>query len=253
MTTAVEATTTHHGARRFALSLAGFAAVTIFAAGARGDGKPPAGKPPVAQKGAPHKADDEMKVEGTLGSLEQSQVEAGFKSKQDAINGCYQHVSEHFGYLTGALEIKVRVDERGVPGDVQIVQPLGSYEVEHCVAHETSLISFPAPKGGAAEFNYSVRFNGKPAGLEWSNKDVGATIAANRAQLDRCMVSNAAGGLPKSLRLVFFVTPGGVVKHVGVGADVALSDDFRRCISDRVSGWKFTDPMGKVARVVFQF
>ena len=59
--------------------------------------------------------------------------------------------------------------------------------------------------------------------------------------------------MPKTLRVVLFVAPGGVVPAASCAADDAVSDPYRDCIVAEVRKWKFPDPRGKVARATYRF
>jgi TonB family protein len=195
--------------------------------------------------------DSEIQLQGELGQLEQEQIEGAFRPVNGQINACYQGGVEKLWYLGGTLELKVRVLKEGGVENVSTVTPLGNYDVERCVLGIVQRVSFPKPKGGApAEFNYTWNFRAKAAIQEWGNDDVGDHFSKRRKELAVC---EKKGPVPPGLRVTFFVTPGGKVTSVGLGADAPLDEAYAQCVAGRVVTWKFNDPLGKIARATYQF
>ena len=210
---------------------------------------PPPPSPPNDRRNLP----DGMKVQGEMGTLEPAQIEDAFKKQANAVQGCYDRGLRKYPNLGGAMELKVRVDKTGKVMFAGITQALGSVEVERCLLDLTRAIAFPTPKGGEAEFTYPFTFRGKVTVQEWGNAEVGELFARNRVALDTCAKKGVDGGVPPSMRVTFFVIPGGTVPSAGVGADKPMDDAYAQCIADEVARWKFADPRGRIARATYQF
>jgi hypothetical protein len=194
-------------------------------------------------------ADGEIRIEGTLGTLSEEAIESALKGRRAAVDRCYRDGVGKLWYLGGAFEVRVRVRGDGSVKEAGAVTPLGNYEVERCIVGAVSAATFPQPKGGAeAEFNYSWHFLGRASLLPWGQRDVERHVAARKGELQACGKRRASG-----LRVAFFVGPGGKVTSVGVGADGPIDDRFARCVADRVAAWRFDDPLGRMARAVYQF
>jgi len=204
-------------------------------------------RPPVEEE----RRDDEVQIQGELGTLEQEQIDAGFRPELEAINACYHEAVAKLWYLSGALELRVRVTRDGGVKEATTVRPLGSFAVEKCILDRVRGLRFAHPKGNAeAEFNYTWNFRAKAAVKTWGNDDVGRAFDKHRAEIDAC---EKKGPVPPGLRVTFFVAPGGKVTSVGVGADGPLADDYASCVIGRVQAWRFDDPLGKIARATYQF
>ncbi len=197
------------------------------------------------------KNDEELQVQGELGILEQEQIDGAFRPRTEQINHCYHEVVAKLWYLGGKLELKVRVKRDGGVKEVSLVNPLGSLHVEKCIAGIVRDLSFPKPRGnGEAEFNYSWDFRAKASMKDWTNDDVGRHFDKHKKEIDAC---EKDGPVPPGLRVTFFVTPGGKVSSVGVGADAPVPEAYAACVSACVQRWKFDDPLGKIARATYQF
>ncbi len=231
------------------------ALIALAVAGCGAAPQKPAETTPVSTAAPPsaeeERRDDEVQIQGELGTLEQEQIDAGFRPRLGAINGCYQDGVAKLWYLGGALELRVRVDQEGGVKEVSAVRALGNFTVEKCILDEVRGLRFARPKGGhEAEFNYTWNFRAKTALKDWSNDDVGRHFDKHRAEIDAC---EKKGPVPAGLRVTFFVGPGGKVTSVGVGADGPVADSYASCVIGRVQAWRFDDPLGRIARATYQF
>ncbi len=203
---------------------------------------------PALALGAPR--DDDFDVQSELGTLDQSAIDGPLGAASGAVQGCYRSAVAKQWYLGGRLEVKVRVRGDGAVKQVATTTPLGNRDVEQCVAGVVGGLKFATPRGGReAEFDYGWDFRGGKAPLTaWGNGDVGRQFAKHRGELAAC---GRPGGLPRGLKVTFFVLPGGKVASVGVGADVPVADGVARCIAGRVAAWRFDDPLGAIARATW--
>jgi hypothetical protein len=81
--------------------------------------EPPPAQEPVRQTAAPQQKapdpDEEIKVSGTLGTLNDDEINGPFQRRWDDITRCYQEAQAKLPYLGGKLELKVRVGSAGEP------------------------------------------------------------------------------------------------------------------------------------------
>src|SRR5450631_3978705 len=91
---------------------------------------------PVVQKSAPPKeeASEEMKVSGTLGTLNDDEIAGPFQRRWDDITRCYDDVAQKQQYLGGKIEVKLRVAATGEAKSAFVVaSTFGNYDAERCV------------------------------------------------------------------------------------------------------------------------
>ncbi len=54
-----------------------------------------------------------MTVQGTLGTLTDTEIEAAFHARWDDVSRCLKEAQPHLNYLAGRVELKLRVDASG--------------------------------------------------------------------------------------------------------------------------------------------
>src|SRR5579883_437150 len=89
----------------------------------------PAPEPAPAQR-AP---EDEIQLQGELGTLDPAQIEAPFRRAAAEVDGCYRRGLAKVWYLGGEIELKLRVARDGAVTSAQVARPLGNLEVERCL------------------------------------------------------------------------------------------------------------------------
>jgi hypothetical protein len=189
----------------------------------------------------------EMKVQSSVGSLDQAAVEGsiGARANADTIQNCYRMGVAKFRFLDGKLGVKVKVKVDGAVKQVDTTMPLGSFEVERCVADVIRGLRFGPPRGDAeAEFDYVWEFRSSAPVQYWEETDVGKVFLEHRAELKAC--GKGKGELP----VTFYVMPGGKVGSVSVGG-IGLEERRARCLADRIAKWRFPDPLGTVAHAAY--
>jgi hypothetical protein len=196
----------------------------------------------------------EMKVQSSVGTLDQAAVEGpiGARANADTIQHCYRAGVAKFRFLDGKLGIKVRVQVDGAVKQVDITMPIGSFEVERCVADVIRGLRFGPPRGDAeAEFDYVWEFRSPAPVQYWEETDVGKVFLEHRAELKACGLGGQGGKAAKGeLPVTFYVMPGGKVGSVSVGG-LGLEERRARCLADHVAKWRFSDPLGTVAHAVY--
>lgn len=267
------------------MRLAVLVSLAILAGGTRATlAGPPAGGPK-----EPGRAMEtaEIKVQSSVGILDQAAVEGpiGARANADTIQNCYRMGVTKFRFLDGQLGIKVRVQVDGAVKQVDITMPIGSFEVERCVADVIRGLRFGPPRGDAeAEFDYVWEFRSSAPVQYWESTDVEKVFVEHRGELKACGLGakgakGAKGGQAAKggqgekggqaekggqgekdgqdanpaavvFPVTFYVMPGGKVGSVSVGG-LGLEERRARCMADRVAKWRFPDPLGTVAHAVY--
>jgi TonB family protein len=211
----------------------------------------PVAAPPVARtEPAPRREEpDEMKVSGTLGSLNDDEIAGPFQRRWEDVTRCYDDASARMQYLAGKIEVKVRVGATGDPKSAYVVSStFGNYDAERCVLAITRALHFSKPHGGAeAEFTYPIEFRGKRPVQAWDEARVSPSVARHRKDVHECK-TRSPNGLPPSLTLTVYVAPGGKVPSAGLSADAPLDDAFAVCLVGKTKLWRLDDPLGKMAK-----
>ena len=195
--------------------------------------------------------DDGLRIQG-LGQVDATAVDAVLAPRTPDVQKCFSEGLGRFRYLAGTLELRVRVTREGAVKTVAASQPIGDLAVERCAAAVVRAQKFPAPSGGLeAEFDYRWQLAAQAPLQNWSTADVGAVVGKHRNELRPC---ERLGNVPPSVRVTFYVMPGGKVSSVGVGAASSkLDEKYAQCVADKITTWRFADPLGKVARATYQF
>jgi TonB family protein len=212
--------------------------------------KPAPAPPPVVEAPPPkHEESDEMKVSGTLGTLDEDEIAGPFQRRWDDITRCYDDVAKQQQYLGGKIEVKLRVDRTGAPKSAWVVSStFGNYEAERCVLTIARELHFAKPKGGAeAEFTYPIEFRARRPVQTWEEARVSPSVAKHRRDVHECK-AKSPGGLPPALSLTVYVAPGGKVASAGLAADAPLNDAFAACLVQKTKAWRLDDPLGRIAK-----
>ena len=213
--------------------------------------EPPPPAEPVRQTAAPEPApaqpDDEIKVSGTLGTLNDDEINGPFQRRWDDITRCYQAAQAKLPYLGGRLELKVRVGQGGDPKKVYVSSSnIGNYEAEKCILGVARELSFGRPHGGSeAEFTYPLEFRQQRPVSPWEGDRL--QVAKHRRDVSACK-SKSPGGLPPAVTLTVYVAPGGKVASAGLSADAPLDDAFATCLVEKSRLWRLDDPLGRIAK-----
>jgi TonB family protein len=229
---------------------AALAAALIIGGCAHEAPKPaPQPAPVVERTEAKPPADEEMKVAGTLGTLDEDEIAGPFQRRWDDITRCYDEVARQQQYLGGKIEVKLRVDKSGDPKSAWVVSStFGNYEAERCVLAIARELHFARPKGGAeAEFTYPIEFRARRPVQTWDEARVQPSVAKHRRDVSECK-AKSPNGLPPALSLTVYVAPGGKVASAGLAADAPLDDAFAACLVQKTKAWRLDDPLGRIAK-----
>jgi hypothetical protein len=230
--------------------------VIALAAGCAHQEKAPPPVEPVRQTVAPQppppEPEDEIKVSGTLGTLNDDEIAGPFKRRWDDITRCYGDAQSKLPYLGGRVEIKLRVGAQGeLKKSFVSSSTMGSYEAEKCILGVARELTFSRPHGGnEAEFTYPLEFRGAKNVSEWDGSRVKPTVTKHKRELSAC--KQRGGALPAGLALTVYVAPGGKVTSAGVSADAPIDDAFAACLVDKTRLWRLDDPLGRIAKATVQ-
>jgi hypothetical protein len=219
--------------------------------------EPPPPAEPVRQSAAPQEKapdpDEEIKVSGTLGTLNDDEINGPFQRRWDDITRCYQDAQAKLPYLGGKLELKVRVGAAGEPKKVYVSSSsIGHYGAEKCILAVARELSFSKPRGGSeAEFTYPLEFRQQRAVHAWDEARVQPAMAKHRKDVSACK-ARSPNGLPAAVNMTLYVAPGGKVASAGLAADAPLDDAFAMCLVDKTRLWRLDDPLGKIAKATVE-
>jgi hypothetical protein len=209
----------------------------------------PAPEPVVRAAPPPAEKPDEMKVAGTLGSLDEDEIAGPFQRRWDDITRCYETAAGKQQFLGGRIEVKLRVTQTGDPKSAFVVaSTFGNYDAERCILGIARELHFGKPHGGGeAEFTYPIEFRARRPVQPWDEARVSPSVQRHRGDVRECK-QRAAGGLPPSLSMTVYVAPGGKIASAGLAADAPLDDAFANCLVGKTRGWRLDDPLGKIAK-----
>jgi hypothetical protein len=192
---------------------------------------------------------DELGVTGLRGTLSQSEIQNALEPRMLKFARCVQQRSQQLAWISGrvALEFHVALD-----GSVGSVYPresnLGDREAERCIVALAQATRFPAPRGGEADFSWSLEMPldddvREPVVL--AAEDVAAVIAQNRPLIDStCGVGNYT--------VTAYLDPSGKVAAAGAAAADGPSALNLDCVTEAIEAFVFASPGSYVAKVSFQ-
>lgn len=192
---------------------------------------------------------DDIEVQGTKGTFQPGQIETSIEPHGDDFAACYQSFSRKTKYVGGKLELKYVVGKDASLRHVQVAQSnLGSWTVEKCILGVARQVTFPAPKGGDAEFTVPLDFTSPRSPEWWEESRAETEVGDVKGQLAEC-------GDADAVQVTLYVGPRGKVTSVGFASAAAtpLGDDWATCAEAKIKGWVMTDPKGKIAKMSFSY
>ena|SRR5579862_7148362 len=210
---------------------------------------PPPVARPAPQPAPADDASDELKVQGTLGTLADEEVSGPFQRRWDDITNCYQHAQAKLWYLGGKIEVHVKIGKTGEPKTAYVSSStFGNWEAERCVVDIARQLTFSRPHGGSeAEFSYPIEFRSRSAIVTWDEARVAPSIARHKHDVTACK-GKAQNGLPPTMTMTLWVAPGGKVTSAGFAADAPVDTQLAECLVAKARGWRLDDPLGKIAK-----
>ena len=221
---------------------------------------PTAKPPPPPTKSSPASApaqagddgdDDGMKVEGTLGTLEEEAIQAGLAPRLQAISACFEERAKQEPYLAGKLTLHYRVGRDGGVVRMHLSEStLGSMAVERCILKAATGVRFRAPRGGEAEFSYPLTFQGRMKTLDWN----AGTVKDELLGAVSSLLDDGQGGVltaPAGLVLTFYIDVRGRAASAGMIADGPIDQAFADRFVTNLKKLKFVSPSGSYAKVSY--
>lgn len=238
--------------RRRPWAFVAVAASLVGLLGACGGSKPP----PVAPEPEPPPPVNhgpKMSVHGELGEIDQAATERAFKSLQSGLMACYQQGQSRVEYLSGDVQVYLRVGEDGGAKWAFLEQTtLGDRATERCMLDAIKGAHWPQPSGGEAEVHKNLGFDAPSnvrAPVEWSADRVAEALGKHGAEASKCK-----GGSSGSFHVTAYVEPhgkGGKVQAVGVSPPTKEGEDKVDCIVDVVKRMHMPSPGSYAAKVNF--
>lgn len=203
-----------------------------------------------AEEGGGEEVEEELKVEGLLGTIDEQAVAKAFSKKSYEIEQCILGNVKAMPYVMGKMDLHFDVASNGDVTVKILENTIGNYKVEECLFKIASSLHFGKPKGGKAKVGYplSIPHRGTPH-EKWGKSKVRKEMRSNRRAIKKCK----KGGKPRSFSLHFYVLPGGRMVSLGVHADNGVPPGFAACVFDALKNVTFPDTFGKVAKVKYDF
>lgn len=200
---------------------------------------------------------DGLQVEGVLGSLEQSAIQAGLDPKLTTVNACFTQHLRLAPYLGGKATLTFRVATNGTIKKLNFTDSdLGSSAIERCILQTLGQVTFERPKGGEAEFTYPLIFNGRVQAQVW---DPGMIRDEIEQHMDELIEAKGENGevtvmdVPNNLTVTFYVDHRGKVVSAGMIAEDPVEEFFAEQLTQNLKKIKFVEPQGGYAKVTFSW
>jgi hypothetical protein len=182
----------------------------------------------------------DIKVEGTLGTLDDAAVQSVVQKHAAALETCFTDVARSLRYVGGPVRLTLRVALDGRVKRVAAISELGNWDVEKCLMTRAKTFQFARPRGGEAEVQLPFEFTARTA---TSMQALGGVDEVERS-MARC------GRRPEGTGVVFYVGPGGKITSTGFSSDAPLSESWADCAAASARKARLEDPRGKVVKVV---
>ena len=182
----------------------------------------------------------DIKVEGTLGTLDDAAVQLVVEKHAAALETCFTDVAKTMRYVGGPVRLRLRVGTDGKVKRASAISELGSWTVEKCLLERARTFQFARPRGGEAEVMLPFEFAASTASTAGTPGKTGAV----EKSIARC------GRRPDGTGVVFYVGPGGKIMSAGFSSDAPLSMSWADCAAESARKARLEDPRGKVVKVV---
>lgn len=186
-------------------------------------------------------AQDEMTVEGTLGSLPTGVVRRTIQAKHPQMTACFTARYATLPVLGGRIGFTLRVANDGSVRAVRLTtSTVGDRDTERCIVALARSLRFPPPTGGEAEVRETFELapqSGMRPPTAWTEARVRPTVARSLEGLRRrCNVGAAR------VSLTVIIGPSGRAVMVGVSSDDEVRDAAFDCLAQAAAGFSYPDP-----------
>ena len=192
-----------------------------------------------------------MEVEGTLGTVDEHDVEDVINGKMASLTACYELALEDLDIIEGQLMLSLQIDERGRAVNLFVRSgDLGSIEAESCILKKIEKMQFPRSGGGIAHIDYPLAFEAPydpPEPEDWSESRVNHTVKAHRSDVDQCLKGQSG------VLITVYIEAGGIVTASGAAADDVERYEAANCLAWAVRNWTFDSPSVEAAKVSISF
>lgn len=216
-------------------------------------GAPPKAEPEAAAHAASgaERAQDEgdtMSVAGLRGTLSQHEIQNALEPRMPKFSRCVQKRAGEVEWVSGAVEFQFLV---ALDGSVKRVFPsqssMGDRDTERCMLEVAQATRFPPPRGGEAEFAWSLEVPIDPDVREpvsWTAADVQAALVEALPQLKA-----QCGG--SAYQVTAYVDTEGRVVAAGAAAGDEASAAGLDCVAQAVQALSFPSPGSYAAKLSF--
>jgi hypothetical protein len=184
---------------------------------------------------------EEIKLTGVAGTVDAAAAQKQLAAKAGAFEACFtDHVQEQ-RYVGGRATLRFRVKPDGAIRWVQLAAgDLGAWPVEKCLRTAAAELKLAPPKGGEAEFRFSIDL---PPSAD-TQREEGGVDPKKLAVLKGC------GKQPAHVQVTLYVGPGGQVTSAGFGTDdnAVVSEKWADCAHGKLTALKLRDPRGVVVK-----
>ncbi len=202
------------------------------------------------EQSAASSPEDDMQIEGILGTISQMAIEDGIQRNLGRITRCFSDRYHAIDVLGGEMEMSFRIKLDGTVRWVYLRRStVGDRDTERCILNVLSRITFARPHGGEAEFSTPLTLDPpedvRPP-VAWPASRVASLVASAGPGL---VSSCAATG--EGFHVTAYVAPGGQVIAAGAAVDHPEIVEPLDCVAAGVRSWTMPDPGSYPAKVTF--
>lgn len=198
--------------------------------------------------------EDGVELVSTRGKMDPADIEAALQPHAAALEDCYASAVGRNKWLGGAVSIHWHLDKTGALVKVQLeTSDLGSWPIEKCLLDVARAMTFPAPRGGPADFSIPLEFSARGSAQWWEPDRAEAVVSKRKAELAEC-AAEAGVADPGDVTVTVYVGTRGKVQAAGFSSPAVepIADAWADCAHARVMAWTLSDPKGKVAKLAFK-
>lgn len=217
-------------------------------------------------------AGESMSAMGETGALNKADVQATFQRAMPSVNRCVAAGRERLPFLSGDIEIFLRIDVNGRADAAIFTQStLGDHRVEDCILKVFRGQQWPRPVGGrVGEVVQTFGFSRDPdeeAPLEWTAESLAAAMAAEAAaDAEEAGGEPAAGPPPfaeleqkldacrreagvSRLQLTMHFDEDGMPRGVGLSSPDEGARKALECVKTTIETTSFPSPRSNFAKM----
>lgn len=194
--------------------------------------------------------DDGLKLQNTIGVLQEVDVDEILARHHRKMVTCYERVGDQ-RFVFGQVRLRFLVERTGRVSDVLVVaSTLGHYAVERCLVVEARRIEFPPPEGDTAtDFDYSLTFRSPSGVTVWTRESApfAATLAGQMTALSSC---GPIGEAP--VEATVYVDAVGAVASAGLASDAPMNAQAAICAVERLRAFRVPPEPGRITKIAFR-